>query len=539
MNFWKRFFTRAELAEDSLESLYFRYVQVLVSATLILSLAVLIVQRFFIEVFPLLLVPTLFGLACFGLAQLLIARRYLLAASTIMLVALTTLALIHPAERSILLGALALLTAAVLGNNRVFIAVNVAIFAKQVLLLREISLSGDLVRLPLWIMVFLSLVFASMVIRYFIRATHDIVRRTQYHTSLLDTINALAHYNTMMRDIDVLLSQTVNFIRDELDMYHAQVFLVDGPRDYAVLHSSTGDAGKQLLARRHRLSIDPNSVVGLAAADGKPVVVLNTQQDRTHRFNEVLPDTRSEMAVPVKDGDTVIGVLDVQRTRINAFDHADIRALQAIASSLALAIRTIRLMDEQERNVGEQQRLLRELETSWREIHRLNQEITQTGWADYMGYETFNGVTLQGGEVSEGGVWSVPLIQASHDRRPVVTTDSKNGQVIAVPLLLRGEIIGAMEIETDESQQEEEIVALIALVADRLAVSLENARLFEEAQAKTAQEHQLNQLVTRYQEGTDVGDLLRITLSELSENLGAQRSTIRLGTLPVQEEGAS
>jgi GAF domain-containing protein len=103
---------------------------------------------------------------------------------------------------------------------------------------------------------------------------------------------------------------------------------------------------------------------------------------------------------------------------------------------------------------------------------------------------------------------------------------------VAVPVLLRGEVIGAIEVEPGEDTDETVSVDMVRAIAQRLATSLENARLYEEAQAATAQEQRINRIVSRFQTAATVDDLLQITLTELSETLGARRGAIRLGVVP-------
>ncbi|MBZ0291588.1 MAG: GAF domain-containing protein [Anaerolineae bacterium] len=538
---WKQLSTQTALEPGSLEGVQFRYVQVLVLVALVTSVVGLAAQLL-TNTFLLPVEAAAGGILGLGLAQLLIARRYLLAASTVSLVTFTALAVVLPTHMSILLAVLALISAAVLANNLFFIVANVVVFSRLVLVLSALAVNSDSPLLPVWVVMFLSLIFISVATRYFMYAARKATWRSQYSEDLLRATAALGQSAVMMRDMDLLLDETVNFICEKLDMYHAQVFLVDENRDYAVLHSSTGEAGKELLARKHQLPVDKNSVVGQAAADGSPAVVLDTRQNQMHRFNEVLPKTRSEVAVPIMDGDQVMGVLDVQRARKNAFVDADLMALQAIATDLAIALRSVRLVEEKESYMLERERLVQESETNWREIHRLNREMTRAGWMDYVSQKpAMSGVTLQGSELRHGAAWSASLLQAGYDRQPVVTSSNGNSSdnTVAVPVMLRGEVIGVIGVEVGGDRQQDEVVEMVSVIAERLAVSLENARLFEESQASTAQEHQINQIVTRYQEGVDVNDLLRITLSELSENLGAQRGAIRLGVLPAQEEGAS
>ena len=114
-----------------------------------------------------------------------------------------------------------------------------------------------------------------------------------------------------------------------------------------------------------------------------------------------------------------------------------------------------------------------------------------------------------------------------------MTTERDGQRVIAVPMMLGNEVIGAIEIEAADTAQEADITEMVNAVAQRLALSLDKARLFEESQEATAREQRINEIVTRYQAVNNVDELLRITLQELSQSLGATHSSIRLGAAPV------
>jgi GAF domain-containing protein len=126
------------------------------------------------------------------------------------------------------------------------------------------------------------------------------------------------------------------------------------------------------------------------------------------------------------------------------------------------------------------------------------------------------------------------MINAAQRRRPVMASDPTD--LIAVPIVLRGEVIGAIEVETDEQSPDEDMVELVQSVSQRLAISLDNARLFEEAQESTAQEQRINSIVGQFQSAPTVDDLLQITLRELNEALGAKGGSIRLGKLAQTSE---
>jgi GAF domain-containing protein len=144
------------------------------------------------------------------------------------------------------------------------------------------------------------------------------------------------------------------------------------------------------------------------------------------------------------------------------------------------------------------------------------------------------GITLAENHVISDVAWTDTLLQAQQERRPVSRMDGEQ-PVVAVPITLRGEVIGAIEVEPGAQASGADAVEMVEAVAQRLAISLENARLYEETQKAAAQEQRINDIAARYQQVTTVDELLRVTLQELSESLGAERGIIRLGN--IQEVG--
>ena len=150
-------------------------------------------------------------------------------------------------------------------------------------------------------------------------------------------------------EVDELLKQAVELIRDRFGYYHASVFLLDERGEYAVLRESTGDVGARLKARGHRLAVGPGSIIGWVTSNGQPRVASDVGQDPEHVQNELLPATRSEAAVPLKVGGRVLGALDVQSIESNTFAQADLNVLQLVADQLAIALENSRLFTRQRR----------------------------------------------------------------------------------------------------------------------------------------------------------------------------------------------
>lgn len=372
----------------------------------------------------------------------------------------------------------------------------------------------------------LSLAMSTMLYA-FTRNLKTVTRDSQRTADLLNAAATVSQVMSQYLDLKLLLERTVDAIRDGLGYYHVQVFLVNEDTGYAELVASTGEAGRQLLEKGHKLAVSSNSVIGRVVQTTEPIISREANRDEGHAFNELLPNTRSELALPLVDGERVIGALDIQSLRADAFTRIDIQALQVIANQLATTIRNVRLFEAQVQSVNENKRLFVEAETSLREIQRLNRQLTRQIWENYTARTAAaSGVTLDGQRFRPGGEWSTRMIQATQRRRPV--QQSQDGKrIIAVPIELRGEVIGAIEIEVSGELPAQDTIDMLQAISNRLAVSIDNARLFEETQEATAQEQRISEIVSGYQSAQSVKELLEITLQGLAEAIGAEEGSIR------------
>jgi GAF domain-containing protein len=335
-------------------------------------------------------------------------------------------------------------------------------------------------------------------------------------------------------ELQQLLDNTVNSIRDEFAFYHVQVFLVDEAHVYANLIASTGEAGRQLLIRNHRLPIGSQSVIGRVTQVGEPIVTQKASTDTIHAQNELLPDTQAELALPIIDSGNIIGALDVQSVNADTFQSTDIQALQIIANQLGVAIRNARLFEEAQKTIRENKRLVFEYETNLREVDRLNRTLTKQSWDNYLTNTYVDGVTLSKERFIPKAEWSEVMRTATARQQTHITT-ANDTHIIAVPIILRGQILGAIEVEVDAKRSTTDSADLIQAVSQRLAISLESARLFEETQEATLQEQQINEIVSSYETAVTIDELLQVTLEKLQQSLGAEKGTIRLGTLDTTD----
>lgn len=170
-----------------------------------------------------------------------------------------------------------------------------------------------------------------------------LIAESRRRADQLQTAAEIARDTSGTLALDILLDKAAELIRSRFGYYHTSIFLID-PGDgetagsQAIVRASTGAAGEEMKRRGHSLMVGSRSVVGQTTATGQPVVINDVSQDSTHRPNPLLPETRSELGLPLRLGDRVIGALDLQSTQVNAFKPDDILVLQVLCDQIAIAV---------------------------------------------------------------------------------------------------------------------------------------------------------------------------------------------------------
>lgn len=318
----------------------------------------------------------------------------------------------------------------------------------------------------------------------------------------------VARDSTTSQDLDELLTRSAQLVMDRFGFYHTGVFLVDPQREYAVLRASPTEAGQEMLRREHRLRIGQVGIVGYVAATGEPRIALDTGQDVVYFNNPLLPNTRSELGLPLTVNNQIIGVLDVQSEQPEAFTQEDIATLQIMADQLALAIQKAQFADELQRN-------LQELEFAY-------QRFTLSSWKELSEEdEERAGYKYDGLEIVSIKEPSKESLQAIRQRQTVVkknTSADKNTQrtTLAIPVKVREQVIGAINLEFASHELPQDTVRLVEEISSRLAMSLENARLYSETQKLAEKERLAGDISNRIGSSINVETILRTTVQELS-----------------------
>src|SRR5258708_11296584 len=369
-----------------------------------------------------------------------------------------------------------------------------------------------------------------------VAAAGELRRALSYAARLVaqlpDTYEVVQRTATLI-DPKELLQQIVSYIRDRFGFYHVQIFLNDAEQRFANLTASTGDIGESLVQRGYRLAVGSQGIIGQVALIGEAMTLGSDDPNNANaapRGPERLPETRSELALPLIARDRMIGVLHIQSTRANAFAPDDIESLGILDSHISIAVSNAQIFQEQRSSLNENRRMFLEAEANLREIQLLNQRLTGEAWGDYLRARSSDviGYTLSNDQLRTDPSWTPVLREAAETRQPVITNDGDH-QIVAVPVELRRRAIGAIEVETRGSVRQSDALEMLQSVAQRLALSIDNARLFEQAQELDQQEFEVNAISVKLQGVTGMNDLIKIAISELSRTLGAEQASIRLG----------
>ncbi|MBN1889040.1 MAG: GAF domain-containing protein [Thermoflexales bacterium] len=196
-------------------------------------------------------------------------------------------------------------------------------------------------------------------------------QETQRRARLLQAAAQVGQAITSILDQQELQKMVVTLLQQQLDLYYAGLFLIDPERRYAVLHAGTGEPGQLMLERGHRLEVGGHSMVGWACANRRARIALDAGADAVRFDNPLLPETRTEMALPLIVGDEVLGAIDVQSARPAAFSDEDARTLQTLANQVAVALRNATLVTEVRHLFEEQKQAAEKL----REMDRLKTQF--------------------------------------------------------------------------------------------------------------------------------------------------------------------
>ena len=304
-------------------------------------------------------------------------------------------------------------------------------------------------------------------------------------TDQLRAASYIARQTAEVQDLAALLNTVTRLVTDQFGFYHTGIFLINETGDYAVLQAASSEGGQRMIEKGHSLSVGTQGIVGYVAAQRKPRIALDVGADAVFFNNPDLPMTRSEVALPMLVRNKVLGVLDIQSDRPQAFNVDDIDVLQTLSDQVAVAIENARLLDETQAAIMQ--------------LEAVTTVRTREAWSQKLR--------------ERGRVFTYsPLgLRAEKSTLPA-------DKAISAPIILRGQKIGNISIarkgDATWNKLDED---LIEEVANQVGLAVDNIRLLEEATQRARQEQTVGRLATRFSQSLDLDTLLQTAARELGQ----------------------
>jgi GAF domain-containing protein/HAMP domain-containing protein len=355
----------------------------------------------------------------------------------------------------------------------------------------------------------------------------DRTRDLESQTLRLRVAAEIARDATSARDLQGLLSRAAELIVRRFDYYHIGIFLLDHNKEYAIRVAASTKAGSEMTRDRDEVRIGGSGIVARVAATGEARVIVQTGDEAVPLDAGARPGAQSRMALPLKVENNVIGVLDVQSDRAQAFNEDDLAIMQVMADQLATSIERTRLLQEVESN-------LRELQSAYGQFTRENwRKVVDNSGLGAMGYR-FDHVRLE--RITElpevaGDALRTGATVSSNGHRP----DTKQDRRVAIPIKLRGQTIGVVSLTLKEDY-DTNTISVVESAAERLAVAMESARLYEEARLRADREQLITRVTAAISSSSGYEHILQTTIREIGSILGDTEVAIQILDEPAADK---
>lgn len=314
---------------------------------------------------------------------------------------------------------------------------------------------------------------------------NNLENRVQERTAQLRKINEIGRNVTEILDTEQLFSRASKYIEDEFNCYYTAFYLIDVSEKWADLSYASGEAGKVLRENKHRLDLEGRS--SIAKAIRTKSSQITTELNLIRLENPLLPYTRSQLALPLIIGETVLGVLDMHSNKENAFTIQDVDAYQNMANGIATAVENSRLFQETQQTLVE--------------MRATQRQYLQGAW---------------------DSLTSEKSIEYEIGDNEIISENS-----IEIPLALRDQVIGQIEM-TNTSEWTVEQKNLVEAIVAQATLALENARLVEESQSTASQERLTNEIIAKIWASSNIDNILQTAVRELGRSLEANEVEIEL-----------
>jgi GAF domain-containing protein/HAMP domain-containing protein len=305
-----------------------------------------------------------------------------------------------------------------------------------------------------------------------------------------------------IRNVDLLLRQITRLISLRFGYYHVGIFLLDPRNEFAVLLASNSEGGQKMLARGHKLKVGQTGIVGFVTGHKQPRIALDVGQDAVFFDNPDLPETRSEIALPLLVGGKILGALDVQSKQPSAFSQEDAITLSVLADQIAIALENARLFEESQQTLETARRAFGYITgKAWEKLLQGQDIVGFTGLSDETIIQTTENIGSEALKAIDTGT----------------TIQSEDNANLYIPIKIRENTIGVIRLDRSKSRQSwpEEDIATANLIAEQLGIALESARLYEEISQKAERETLISNTANRISSSIEFDRIMQATVEEI------------------------
>ncbi len=334
---------------------------------------------------------------------------------------------------------------------------------------------------------------------------HDITERIAAEETLakqaaqLQTVAEISTSVSTILDQTILLQNIVDLTKERFNLYHSHIYLLDPSGKSLVLVAGAGEVGQIMTAEGRSIPLaQERSLVARAARSKQSIIINDVQAEPGFLPHPLLPETRSEMAVPLLAGDQVIGVLDIQANQTEYFSEDDANTQTTLATQIAIAVENARLLAETQR--------------AFEELDALTRRLTRESWENYL--QTFERPEW-GFAYNYGQLLALDPASAEMSSASLATEKQANG-LLAQPLLVNGESIGRLALFNEDEEfgqtavEVAEMEEIIAAVAEQLSSRIENLRLTDQTQAALSESSSLYEASAEMNAAQTYDDILAV-----------------------------
>jgi len=349
----------------------------------------------------------------------------------------------------------------------------------------------------------------------------EVAERTSELQKSFDLTRQVSTLASNSTTLDDLFEHAVELIQETFHFYHVHIYTYDEHGETLNLAYGPGEVGQRLIEQRHKIEIG-QGIVGQVARTNRTLIVNEVNSFPGFEPNPLLPETRAEMAVPLRVGTTLLAVLDIQSDRRNSFSETDRNLMRALANQLAVAINNIHLVTEAREALAQ--------------VEELNARLTKERWEQALQQAPVSGYVYTPNTLTPTVDDWLPAMQkvmmqenSGQSAELVVLEQDEANNELAIPIKLRGQLIGVLGVErpphipwTDDEE------AVIQAVSEQIALALESARLFEDTQRNAWRDQVVSETTARVWSSAEMEAVMQAAIAQLGQQLGASEVVIQL-----------